>query len=40
MVLLFYQREVIEDEREREIVEERERAAKALAEITGWFLRS
>lgn len=39
MVLSFYQRKVIEDEREREIVEERERAAKALAEITGWFLK-
>ena len=38
IVFLFYQRKVIEDEREREIVEERERAAKALAEITGWFL--
>ena len=40
MVLSFNQRKVIEDEREREIVEERERAAKALTEITGWFLRS
>ena len=40
MVLSFYQRKVIEDEREREIVEERDRAAEALAEITGWFLRS
>ena len=38
MVLSFYQRKVIEDEREREIVEERERAAEALAEITGWKL--
>lgn len=38
MIVSFYQRKVIEDEREREIVEERERTAKALAEITGWFL--
>ena len=38
MIVSFYQRKVIEDEREREIVEERERAAKALVEITGWFL--
>jgi len=25
------------DEKQREILEERERAAKALLEITGWF---
>lgn len=33
--LLFLQSKAIEDEKQREILEERERAAKALLEITG-----
>ena len=34
---LFAQSQAIDEEKEREILEERERAAKSLLEITGWF---